>query len=497
MGHKIFYYFIILCIILVNYATSSSKYEKISTCETKRFSSLFNSTQSCNECTLIEFICGDVNRENAILHHYENKIECNNYYRIQKNEIEKIKFTNCRFSDFNFNFFEKFELLRIFNISNVELEVIHPKLFHKAGNLTRLFASENRLKEIPSLLFVNANKLALVDFSRNAIEKIDNLAFAGENHIEYLILSHNNLTEFSELLFKGLPHLISLDLSHNAIKELPHFSTDNLSNLYLSFNNLSNLNEHTFNQTTKMETLILSNNPLGNLKVQTFAHMPNLKNLKLRRTNITNIQLGTFSHQHRLVILDLSENFLKELDFKLFLPVLKDLQAFDLSGNQLSHLKGFRNALFPQLNLLDIAGNSFNCSYLQHFMESVNWQVLQLHLAPHSEKATESNIRGVQCKEILDEPAVSERNNDLPNNGNKSSMNILWETLSKLNSKSEEEIFMKSILVLILIVLTLLVSLFTILNYDRICYQFTKSHSLNERSLSITYNKERDEASLF
>lgn len=482
MKIKIFYHFTFLCIILVNCAICSPKYERISAC--------VSTDHNCKGCKFVEFICGDINKEDAILYYENDAILCNDY-SYYKYKFGTINFKTCRFHQIDAKFFRIFESLHTFNISDVELEVLNPNVFQEANNLTHLIASNNRLKQIPSLLFVKTNKLSYVDFSNNTIEEIDPLAFAGASNIEFLDLSRNNLTEFHEQL-KSLTNLVTLNLSHNAIKELHFLRIPNLITFDMSYNKLTDLTEDTFNQTIKLKDLNLSFNSIGNLKLQTLARMPNLERIDLRATNISSIRLGTFSHQHKLISLDLSENLLKDLDFRLFMPILHDLKTLRLGENQLSHLNGFRNTLFPQLQLLDITGNNFNCTYLHHFMENIDWKHLHLHIAPHSTMAEETNIRGVRCNDILYEPSDGEFTSEATNehsNENNLLESILKENLSKLNPKSNDDIFTKIVLVLILVILTVFVALFLIVNRNRICDSF-KSNSANERS--ITFNKEQE-----
>lgn len=137
------------------------------------------------------------------------------------------------------------------------------------------------------------------------------------------------------------------------------------------------------------------------LNIDTFAYLPNLEELNLKHTFISIIQLGTFSYQQKLVTLDLSENHLKELDFSVFLPRMQDLRSLSVGINQLKEMKQFRLATFPQLISLDIKNNQFNCSYLQHFMEAINWEKLHLHVNPNSMNSRQTNIRGVNYKNII------------------------------------------------------------------------------------------------
>lgn len=116
--------------------------------------------------------------------------------------------------------------------------------------------------------------------------------------------------------------------------------------------------------------------------------------------NLSHIELGAFSHQQKLISLDLSVNELNKLDFKLFYPALHDLKSLLIADNHLKDLNGFRNALFPGLALLDIKNNDFNCSYLEYFMESVNWEKLRLSIDSLSVSPIESNIRGIKCHPV-------------------------------------------------------------------------------------------------
>lgn len=219
-------------------------------------------------------------------------------------------------------------------------------------------------------------EIEFVDFSNNSIQSIDPSAFEGVAQLKKLNLSRNHLSEL----------------------ELQWFSISSLEILDLSHNNLTHLNEHAFDELVNLKHLDLSHNPIGNLEIGTFAYLTQLEILILKHTNISSIQLGTFSHQLKLISLDLSENQLKVLDFELFLPILHDLQSFYLNQNQLTDLNGFRNDIFPQLRLLDIKNNQFNCSYLRSFIASVDWKELHMPIDPHVTKIHEGNIRGVNCK---------------------------------------------------------------------------------------------------
>lgn len=465
MEIRAFCVFAIICASIS--AIYSKKYDRISDCYFHNMGLVYGGDS-------LTFICGQENGEDTVFVD-KSKFHCSN------NEMDLsniwpgvVNFENCKFHQIQRNYMDIFPLLRTLNISDVDLSIFPSGMLPSARNLSRLFASQNQLNVIPDLAFANSNKLRLIDFSKNAIKKVGSLAFVGASSLESLDLSQNDLLEFGELVMKPLSNLRSLNLSHNRIQEfdLQFLNAPNLLALDLSHNNLTALKEHSFDNITNLSILHLAFNPIGNLKIDTFAFLLNLQELNLKHTNITNIELGTFSHQHNLVSLDLSENALKKLDFMLFFPILHDLRSLHLGENQLSHLDGFRNSLFPKLNLLDIKNNMFNCSYLQYFMKNINWEHLRIVLDPKSVNPREPNIRGIKCKQTGPNDYFNEPDSNHKSNENSA---LIHMTL----------IFMCIIMMVFLII-------FVVMNRDKIYTQFkrfTIPYRQNESS-NLEYSNE-------
>lgn len=295
---------------------------------------------------------------------------------------------------------------------------------------------------------VSKSKFLSIDFENCPFNKIENNSMGKFENLETLIMSNSELKKIPINFFGGVNSLLNLNLAHNNLSELgPHlFPLASLVTLDLSHNNLTNLNEHAFDELINLKHLNLSHNPIGDLEIGTFAYLSNLEVLSLKHTNISSIQLGTFSHQHKLIALDLSENNLKLLDFELFLPILHDLQSLYLNQNQLTDLHGFRNAIFPQLALLDIKNNQFNCSYLRSFIASVDWKNLHMPVDPHLTKVNEPNIRGVNCRNLSTPETPHSRSNidtELDENSNVDSPVKYITQLShpiEITSKSFEQL---------------------------------------------------------
>lgn len=386
--------FLILC-ILAHFISCAVKFGQINDCH-------FYDKSTQPGCDNVTFICAETGKEQEVFNSV-NTIKCSKeragtYTNKWPGTVD---FQNCRFTEINRNFFEIFPNMQKFIISDVNLETLSMKIFSEAKNITHLIATHNQIAVIPSHIFFNANELKMIDFSWNKIQMVDSSTFVGANKLASLNLSQNSITKLGEGAFKDFVVLKQLNMSHNNISQIGLTTLPvNLMGLDVSNNNLTNL-DHLFDKTTKLINLDLAFNPIGNVKIETFAYMPDLQYLNLRHTNMTSIRLGTFSHQQKLISLDFTDNRLKKFDFNLFIPILPDLISLSLAGNQLNDLSGFNNELFPQLTLLDIKGNDFNCTYLVRFMKSVNWEKLRLLVDPESVKPGETSIRSIKCQPII------------------------------------------------------------------------------------------------
>lgn len=226
-----------------------------------------------------------------------------------------------------------------------------------------------------------------------------------------------------------------MNLSRNKVSELKprwlSIKTDILT-LDLSRNDLKHLDEHAFDEFISLKHLNLSNNPIGNLEIGIFAYLTQLEILSLKRTELTSIQMGAFLQQHKLVSLDLSENHLKTVDFELLWPIFYDLRSFYLNQNELTDLTGFQNAIFPQLTLLDIRDNQFNCSYLRRFIQRVDWSKLHLPTNLQSINIYEPSIRGVNCRNVGTPESWQSNSHSDMDMDDKNDANTANQRLSKL-----------------------------------------------------------------
>lgn len=477
-------YFLLVASITVT--VSCIKYEHISDCLFFDRGLVFGNDN-------ITFVCGEHNNEHLVIVDSE-KFNCSNsLFLITNLWIGSINFQNCQMPDVKTRFFKEFINIHSFNISNLELTQLQSDAFREAKNLTRLLVPHNRLVEIPSLLFFNTKKLIQADFSDNIISRVDQMAFVGATGLQMLDLSQNAISKFEVQVFKDLTNLKNLNLSHNKFNAIDaRVLPTNLEVLDLSSNNLKTLAEHTFDKLISLKILNLSFNSIVHINVKTFGYLSNLEHLKMRKMNISDIEMGTFKQQYNLISLDLSENELHKLDFKLFSPVLIDLKDLQLAGNHLTNLNGFRNLLFPQLTSLDLRNNQFSCSYLIHFMETVSWEKIRLVIDRTPIDPKEPNVRGMKCND-----------NDLNETGDDNSAAKYSELISGRSSLNSDQQpindikIIKISLVLIFMVMLIYLVFYLVLNRDHISTHIHKpvasylsSKTQSTRTINVDYSRE-------
>lgn len=455
---------LLITIVYLTQSTASAlKYEFIDDCRFYDRGLIFGNDN-------ITFICGPTNNQDKVIIDSERFNCSNSLFFITNLWVGTVNFQNCQFNEVKTKFFREFINIHTFNISDLELRRLQADAFESAANLTHLLVTHNHLTEIPALLFVHTKKIVDIDFMSNEIKHVDSNAFVGAKTLESLNLAQNNLTTLDAQVFKDTAYLTKLNISFN---QFPTFDANvlptTLIELDLSHNKLSALKDQSFDKLINLKQLILSFNPIGNLSVNTFVHLLNLEHLKLRHIDISTIELGTFSQQHHLVTLDLSENHLKTLDFELFAPVLQDLKSLELAGNELGHLTGFRNSLFPQLASLDIRENLFSCSYLKYFMESMNWEKLRLALDRKSIDPRKPNVRGIKCLLTNDQYDRKTAVDANPTVAKLQSSNNVCFNAQDINS---DLFFIKVSIVLIFMIVLTYLTVFLVLNRAGISKQF-------------------------
>lgn len=323
--------------------------------------------------------------------------------------------------DFSYNQIEKVSasafasatLMSRLHLSHNLLRTLDKSTFASMTMLDELHLDYNQLETIDVDLFLYNVVLARISLNNNRIVRLDCVALQNLNYLTKIDLAVNRLTEFNTSCISGtdldlvihdnqirnltLRKVTAVHASHNQIEHIfIEDGVNNLKSLRLANNKLANIT-WMFEHLTSLETLDLSYNYVGKLNVSTFAKLTNLEHLYLGHTNLSNINFGTFFHQKELKLLDISYNQLKKLNFDVFLPYLKNLESLILDGNNLTEMEGLTNSLFPQLSILSIANNSFNCTYLAKLLRTLKWEELGLSIDPELVHSNETHINGISC----------------------------------------------------------------------------------------------------
>lgn len=270
--------------------------------------------------------------------------------------------------------------LQTFDISKNKMEKLHPVMFsrhwdHFSNRSTcRIILSENHIHVLLNASdffdrlrrnsYKNRVQLSTeLDLSKNDISHIEYNAFQTIVKLESLDLSNNKLISFdvnSEHLvyvkylnlscnflqslyyesFSLMNNLQNLDLSHNL---LDYFPDKTLSNIYklkfinVTYNEIAKVNNLRITFHPEGGVLDLSNNGLSALNIPVDEAW-GLRELILNSNNITNAYLIRLTDQRDLVRLDMSKNYIQEIDeSSLQLPV--KLGFLDLSFNEIQVIR--------------------------------------------------------------------------------------------------------------------------------------------------------------
>jgi Leucine-rich repeat (LRR) protein len=328
--------------------------------------------------------------------------------------------------------------LLLLNLNRNEITKIDPLAFNKSSdNFLCLDLSFNKLSEISENLFdvVNSEHHELL-LQSNAIEKITPASDSIEiqrkfsvvnlssnklksfvyncTSINTLLLNENQLEDFEigncsvNLLDLNDNNFTSLKVS--SVTELKISNNVNLQNLNLTLDGLTSLemknlrklvNYESLKIATKLTKLDAANSFLGSLKIDTLADMTSLEFLNLSSTGLSqHIEYGMFSHQKLITNLDISHNNFGSLDIDIF-SHLNGLKSLYINGNnltQLDHL-GDIKSIFPRLEEIQIDVNPWNCSYLDHFIKTLDEKfITPSH--PIAPVKNSPNVLGIGCVTI-------------------------------------------------------------------------------------------------
>ncbi|XP_063798861.1 toll-like receptor 13 [Pseudophryne corroboree] len=178
----------------------------------------------------------------------------------------------------------------------------------------------------------------------------------------WLNVSHNDIVIVKDGAFSHMPNLIELKLSGNKICTIQSGAFYNLSNLQildLGHNSIQSLDKLDMNNLTNLRTLSIASNKLSTIQSMTLNHLNALQELDLSLNHISHFRLVAEAIQDlgELSKLNLSYNFISELQNKQGLMVFPSLNCLDLSYNSISILD-FSNLYMANLTNLRVMNNN-------------------------------------------------------------------------------------------------------------------------------------------
>lgn len=149
---------------------------------------------------------------------------------LKQNNLKRLN-VNTICSNFTFSSFE------LFDISNNDMEYLHPSILHCMPNLQSINLSKNQLHTMVTessalfgSMFSDLVNLTYISLSANDLQKIPMKLFAKCKNVEVIDLSSNKLTQVTFAL-SDLENLRTLDLSQNNIRILSSVSMNNLNSI--------------------------------------------------------------------------------------------------------------------------------------------------------------------------------------------------------------------------------------------------------------------------
>jgi Leucine-rich repeat (LRR) protein len=303
----------------------------------------------------------------------------------QTKTIELIRNQITEISQVRQNFQSLDELFLGYNL----IKVVKNESFSKLSCLKRLHLDNNRIERIESGSFVFLTELNYLNLAHNLLSKLESSYFNELENLRFIDLINNFFKSFDNSFYIA-SEFLALSLSSNLINELKicaKISSFKLSLLTLKSNSIADIPPSSFSCFDSLFNLDLSFYSLKLIKSEYFTYglTPNklslLNKLYLNNNNIERIEARSFEALSLLVQLDLSHNWIREVDF-VDLIQLDSLKTLKLNDNNLSRVEA--NLLSSEMKVnnnlqeLDLSNNQIEHINFELFVYVVNLEKLNL-----------------------------------------------------------------------------------------------------------------------
>eukprot|EP01147_Barroeca_monosierra_P004879 gene4879-8691_t len=191
--------------------------------------------------------------------------------------------------------------IKTLRIVNTGLSTIEPNSFDDMTKLEELEILESKLEGLPKNILENQKQLEHLRIARNKLTSLNNAFFHGLSNLELLDLGSNHITQIDEGTFKPLISLRHLELNRNQLTKLsssleffgkdePGGTHSNLTRLNLRSNEELSIHKDTFQHFPNIQEIILSDCYLSELPYLMF--LKNLTTIKFNNHKIKSISLS-------------------------------------------------------------------------------------------------------------------------------------------------------------------------------------------------------------
>lgn len=249
------------------------------------------------------------------------------------------------------------------------------------NNLRYFVGGVNGFDNIADIIPCLGSFVTYLDLSGNNIEHLSNVTFHRFIDLNRLYLSDTNLISFDFAMLQHQQYLVALDISFNNlqhIKNIALLKQYELNEFNVAGNYLTNLPEMIEYITSSVEQLDLSGNYLGDVNVSTFQPFIISKSLNLSDTVLFISDLNPFQSMNELNILDISHNYLKNVNFTILGLTLNRLNELYAADCEIEDAIEVIHQLGPSIEALDLSGNTINSLNSTAFEILRNLQYLNL-----------------------------------------------------------------------------------------------------------------------
>lgn len=302
--------------------------------------------------------------------------------------LKRLSLRQTQLQRFDFSLLINQRQLHELDISNNDLLALNNVVMSQfTPNLTHFLAGGNRFENVTEIILQKlTSSITTLDLSGSPLRAVNGSTFNHLKNIRKLKLNRSNLTIIdSTNPFEELQSLIVLDISNNNLHEtnFKRMSTTfaKLKRLRMANCALQNINDVTQYLGKNLKLLDLSANFLGELNMTTFKLLTGLEYLYLDSAFITRFDWNTLQLQRKLLDLRLTNNHLSEIDVG---SMSSTLRWMNFDGNDLNEIKHLTQDHFPNLEYLQIANNRLPCEQLQQLHHE--WANKLNHLNPWQQK---------------------------------------------------------------------------------------------------------------